>query len=186
MNTEADWTNFLLAKVQYGEESEGIKKFKAYFHWFNGFQEKYQKAIENHPNAIIALMALHKNLIWSHENEVRLLTYRSFDKCNLEEANPSFFPLKHGITRSGSQYSYVELPIYRSTVYRDLEARFDRLGESEYLLKSQPVIKLSNIIVGYRNSKSLVNEVYNLADYFSGLYKQNIAIKHSSLLKFMQ
>ena len=86
LNAKANWFKYLFAKVQYGQ-NRSLTKFRDFLAFHNDFQLRYHNPIQNWPKSLIALMALHKNQIWSYEKEIRLLTHYPFDE--LAEDLPS-------------------------------------------------------------------------------------------------
>jgi hypothetical protein len=74
---ESNWHDFMLAQVQYGETGAS-NQLKSLFKFHDSFQESYNFPIKNIPITFPALLAFHKNEIWSDEKEIRLLSYHDY------------------------------------------------------------------------------------------------------------
>jgi len=183
-NGNSDWHNYMMAKVQYGD-CDAVRRYKDFIEWHESFQKKYNNPILNQPRVLTTLMALHKNEIWKHENEIRLLTHTEFNKHTLKEKHPLFSKIKHSITRKGSLYSFMELPIYKGDRFNDLDKRLTEFGEAGYLFKSIPVLRITDVVLGYRVSDDIIHDMMKLIDYYSELYGSAICLKTSHLRKYM-
>lgn len=183
-NTNTNWYNYMMAKMQYGD-CDAVSRYKDFVEWHESFQKKHNNPIQNQPKALTTLMALHKNDIWKHENEIRLLTHTEFDKYTLKEKHPLFSKLKHSITRNGELYSFMELPIYRGERFNDLDKRLTEHGEPGYLFKTIPVLRITDIVLGYRVSDNTTHSMIKLMGYYSSLYKSDIYLRTSHLRDYM-
>lgn len=183
-NTNTNWLNYMMAKVQYGD-CDAVCRYKDFVEWHKSFQKKYNNPIQNQPKALTTLMALHKNEIWKHENEIRLLTHTEFDKYTLKEKHPLFSKLKHSITRNGKIYSFLELPLYKGEHFNYLEKRLTEFQEPGYLFKTIPVLRITDIILGYRVSDDAIHNIDKLVEHFSKAYNCNVYLRTSHLKEYM-
>lgn len=183
-NPKEDWDRYLMARVQYGD-GDAVSDYKDYIEWHNSFQRKNDNPILNQPDAITALMALHKNQIWVHENEIRLLTHHRFDKYTLKEKDTFFSKLKHAVSKTGRQYSYIEMPLYGGEIFNDISKRLAELDYPGYLFHHFPILKVTDIILGYRVSDEVVDSFTKILIYFSSLYGYHINLRRSYLADYM-
>lgn len=183
-NTKADWENFVLAKVQYGD-NRMVDKFKTFTEFHDGFQTANNHPIQNYPVAIASLLALHKNDIWKYENEVRLLTYWSFDKYDLKTNDYHLLELKHAVSLKRGKYSYVELPIVGGKKYCDLQKLTKEMQDGDYLQEAFPLFKIKEIGLGYRLNPKTVANILDVTEYLSSLYNHKIKVSLSNLRKYM-
>jgi hypothetical protein len=187
INSRSDWHKYLFAKVQYGQNA-ALNRFKKFISFHNEFQLQHKRPIHNWPKALIALMALHKNSIWSHENEIRLLTHYPFDKYTYNEDSwdSQICNLKHSITATGKPFAFVELPLFEGKEYRRLGSRMKERGYEGELENSIPILKIKKIILGYRLESKLFAQAQEMIQYISKKeYQYNFYAADSHLRKYM-
>lgn len=186
LNAKANWFKYLFAKVQYGQ-NRSLTKFRDFLAFHNDFQLRYHNPIQNWPKSLIALMALHKNQIWSYEKEIRLLTHYPFDEYSLEEHawDSQMCNLKHSISKNGKHYSYVELPLFDSIEYKRLKTRMKELGYEGHLETSMPILKIKKIILGYRLGDNFFTTQDIVKHISKDQYGYNFAVSDSHLRKDM-
>lgn len=180
VNPKNEWTNFLLANVQYGN-SKAVDRFKNLWSFHNNFQQEKNHPIQNFPKALSALMALHKNQIWAYEKEIRLLTHHNFDKYTLKEQDSHICNLKHSITRQGTKYAFVELPLFNCPEY----VRFEKILDKEQLYRFIPILKVKKIILGYKHDYNICHDIGDIIQSLSHKYKNHIELNVSHLREQM-
>ena len=180
-NYDSDWMNFILSTVQYGE-CRATRRYSEFITFHNSFQELYNSPIQNVPITLTSLLALHKNVIWKYEDEIRLLTHFNYDEYTLRSNDNDYIcSLKHSISNDNKMYSYVELPLFGGKEYRS----FSKPGSKEILNRLLPLMKVKEIILGYRiDSKDYFN-IINVVNYISSNYGYNIGVKESHLKQDM-
>ncbi|RYU87957.1 DUF2971 domain-containing protein [Mucilaginibacter terrigena] len=171
-----EWSNFLLANVQYGS-CKSVERFRDFMTFHEEFQKEHSSVIQNFPKALSSLMALHKNKIWEHEKEVRLLTHHEFDQYTLKESTHHICNLKHSIAKSGINYAYVELPLFKSSEYIRIEKAI-----SPTVLKSLiPILKIKKVILGYKNSYDTLMDFQSITNFLYPQYNHYIPVQISHL-----
>ena len=179
-NQEEDWLNFILSQVQYGDSSS-VKRFKDFIDFHNSFQESNNNPIQNLPITLTSFLALHKNKIWEYENEIRLLTYQNYDEFSLENESENLCHLRHSISRHNKRYSYIELPLNGGPEYNRIKA----LGRVDTLRTILPMLKIKEIILGYRIDRKSYVDIINVVNSISTNYGYRIAVKSSHLNEYM-
>jgi hypothetical protein len=157
-NYEDDWHHYTIGNVQYGP-NRASERYRDYVNFFDDFQKSNNYPIQNRPITPNSFLALHKNIGWKYENEVRLLSYSKYDKYTLEtDVNyQSEAKIFHSYRRDCGQYSYMELPLLGSTRFKEMEDVYLSEKMKDYyptFKRMLPRIKICRIILGYQYSSS--------------------------------
>ena len=143
-NDPVDWINFHMSEVKY-TLNENINNFSI---------EK--KNIENEFNVefdvdLSRLMGFHKDLDWSNEKEIRLLTYFPYQTF---QEYVKFSKIEYKINEQGNRFvEFIELPLWvdDSSPYIKDENNPNadkRLNFDETYFKTHPQIQITNIYWG--------------------------------------
>ncbi|RYE30029.1 MAG: DUF2971 domain-containing protein [Sphingobacteriaceae bacterium] len=155
-NKDDDWHHFTIGKVQYGL-GESSERYKEFIKFFDEFQKNNNFPIRNRPITSTAFLALHKNIGWQYENEVRLLSHYGYNDYTLKPDTRSNLLTKiyHSYNNSFGHYTYLELPLVGSTEYERLNTFFakDDMKDLHSKFRSMlPRLKLAQVILGYQYS----------------------------------
>jgi hypothetical protein len=158
-NYSDEWHHFAMGKVQYGI-NRASEHYGAYMNFVAEFQKVNNYPFQNRPITSMALLALHKNVGWKYENEIRLISNYRYDKYTLDEdADSSLIPnVFHSYKNGCGQYAYMELPLLGSKKYKEHEDRFstgDLKDHYDTFRRMLPRLKLVNIIIGYQYSEDV-------------------------------
>ena|GEM_PF-2322742 len=175
-----DWQNYILSQVQYGD-SQSFNKFNELIRSHYGFQEENDFPILNTPVTLTALTALYKNYIWADEKEIRLLTHQTFNEYSLDNDSNHFSELKHSITNNNKMCSYVELLLYGSQEYQ----RIEKSGRLETLMRLLPILKVKEIILGYRIDYTSCAAIASVVNHISRKYGYSISVRQSHIKEYM-
>ena len=175
-NYKKDWYNLILSNVQY-DPCAAVDTFIEFINSHYSFQESNNFPLKNIPITITSLLAFHKNEIWKYENEVRLLTYQNYDEYTLKPIDDSYCELKHSISADNKRYSYVELPLYGGKEYN----RINREGKLDSFYNILPVLKIKEIILGYRIETNSRNNIIEAVNFISKSYGYFIPVKESHI-----
>lgn len=184
INYDEEWSNFVLSKVQYGN-NPAVDRYRSYFKFHNEFQEKNNYPLQNYPKSLYSIMAFHKNKIWSYEKEVRLLTHYKHDKYTLKDKDMHMARLKHSIAKNGKIYSYVELPLFGGEEYNRLHKKAKELQWLDFFKGALPILKIKEIIIGYKNNTETVLRLEDIVRHLSDQYRSHISIRDSHLRKML-
>ncbi|RCH55273.1 hypothetical protein DJ568_08800 [Mucilaginibacter hurinus] len=186
VNYEKDWSNFLISKVQYGD-AKSVSRYNEFMDFHNLFQKENNQPLQSGdlPYALTALMALHKNKIWEYEKEIRILTYNEYDHLyTLKSNEPHICEVKHSVLKNGKKYSFVELPLLGSKEFRRISKIINE-ASSNYLNNRFPIIKVKEVILGYRIEDTVVSNVEDIVAYVSNSFGYQINIRKSHLSEHM-
>ena len=178
-----NWIDFMLGQVQYEdiESAHGAsRRLRSLFEFHDSFQESHNSPMRNIPITFPALLAFHKNQIWSDEKEIRLLSYHDYDHFTLKDNEFKICELKHSIDRRNNRCSYIELPLFGGKQYNELKQR----GRLASLNKLLPILKIKKIIPGYQLGSKLF-DLQNVINYISNTYGYEIEVKESHLKKYL-
>ncbi len=161
-NNSADWHHFTIGNVRYGL-NEASERYREFVSFFNDFQKSNNFPIQNQPITYTAFLALHKNIGWEYENEIRILSYYEYDNYTYKAGIGSDLLTKvyHSYSNNFGHYAYSELPLVGSTEYQRLDNLFSKADMKDWhnkFLSMLPRLKLTKIILGYQySSENLVN-----------------------------
>ena len=186
LNPTSDWHKYMLAKVQYGSSFERVKYIE-FMRFHSKFQMDNNRPIRDWPEAIVAFMSMHKNEIWDYEEEIRLISYYAYDDYTLKSlpAQNQASKLKHALAHNGKPYSYLELPLYGSSKYFNLEKFYNEDGFNESFFQSMPILKIKKIVLGYHHSIDTVLNCEDVVSHISKTYGHHIEIGTSYIKKYM-
>ncbi|MFC5282646.1 DUF2971 domain-containing protein [Pedobacter alpinus] len=187
LNPNTDWHKYMLARIQYGNSAER-DKYIDFLRFHSQFQIENNRPITNLPEAVFAFMGMHKNDIWNYEEEIRLISHYEYEEHSLEPktAQNQAAKLRHSIGQNGNPYSYLELPLFGSTKYIELEKFYNNNGVKDNFIKSLPILKINKVVLGYRHSLETLLDCESIISNVSNNYKHDIEIINSYLKEYMK
>ncbi|RYE13128.1 MAG: DUF2971 domain-containing protein [Rickettsiales bacterium] len=164
-NNIEDWHRFTIGQVKYGL-NEASERYREFVSFFNDFQKFNNNPIQNQPITYTAFLALHKNIGWEYENEIRILIYYKYDDYTYKTGIGSDLLTKvyHSYNNNSGHYAYIELPLVGSVEYERLNSLFlkdDMNDLHSGFLSMLPRLKLEKIILGYQYSPENLLKISN-------------------------
>jgi hypothetical protein len=156
LNDNYDWKDFLIGKVNYDLASSSSEMIKDAMLLLSKYINKGM-ILDRMPKLLAAYLLLHKNLIWSIEQEYRLLTYAEIESESLNwfdvYGKPSSLELNVWPSKRGQKIVSLSLPIVN---------RNDIHFEDQY-----PRLRISKIILGPNADESLMDDLVRLSHLYS-------------------
>lgn len=158
-NLDSVWQDVFLGKVIYGNDNDEYKKLQDFVEFHKNFNIKYNNFIKDVPQFIWMLLLLHKNNIWSIENEHRLII--AFKSNHPYEKLSDNFTLAKRLFHSvykGRAVSYITLPLSTSV------SNFQKLVPP---WENIPAIRITKIILGYNITINAMEQIMSLVNFIS-------------------
>ncbi len=182
-----NWNGVNLSKIEYSSDNSNESLSKRFLDYHQAFQSKY-KLFENIPAIIPLLASFQKHEIWKIENEIRVVALCPFDKYSLknkkgafEDSNPFLSKtLAHTINSKGDHVAYVNMPISKHCIQKNLAPNTDNEMQQS-ILRVHPYLKLNKVILGPRlvNSNQFHRVVEFIHHVASVKLGENIMIEES-------
>lgn len=168
-NNSDDWHHFTIGEVKYGL-NEVSERYREFVDFFNTFQKSNNFPIQNQPLTYTAFLALHKNIGWKYEKEIRILSNYEFDDYTYKVGIGSDLLTKvyHSYSSNFGHYAYLELPLVGSVEYERLDnfsSKNDMNDLHSKFLSMLPRLKIVKVILGYQYSGKQWVDIQRIISY---------------------
>jgi hypothetical protein len=184
-NLEKDISHYYFGKIHYGNNSQS-KQLGQLLKYHKDYNSKHKSIIRNqYPIAYLMFMLMHKQKIWKHENEIRIVAHYKYDKYSLKDKNfghtPPLSNIIHTINSKGFPISYLEMPLSGTPKSLDYHKRLKEINAEEHYYKMFPHLRLKEVILGY--SIPDFSSTIRILEYNLSAYK-DVIITESPLRKY--
>jgi hypothetical protein len=148
------WKNIFLKDVFYIDNKNNSSIYSEFINFHITFNERYE-LFRNVPRFFQLLASLQKNVIWSEEEEIRMIIRNEDQNSSTNNSyydNNAFLTdsIKHTINKNYQETAYLKFPISYNCYENLSEFKSEKLFND--MCNRLPIIKLDKVIFGYQLS----------------------------------
>lgn len=196
---ENRWIDYALGKVSYQKASGSKNNVREFFRQLEALKQTEKFSIDEVPNVVYQLAALHKSEIWSEEKEVRLFKFLDWDKHDWfysEKTNFDYPEEIRAMMVGNTIKYYIELDLdnqARLNQAKALKEKHDKIKDKsitftpERVFDIYPSLSIKKVIFGYGLEKNMKYKIFeNINRMIKKQLNYSVEYRDSKLTEFFQ